>query len=161
MSPEDRAQLAEQQAALVRALAGQEAAPSGFDAEHVAIAAASLLAKRARGVEKGWPELTASLGPRFRAIFAEYAKGQPMPPDGTDGRRFARHVLRRGQLSDAGRVQLLLAEMDRRPIGIARLPVSRNLVLALRAFGSRWLFTLPIIKRRPADFSQPLSPAAK
>src|SRR5688500_9397725 len=73
VSPEQRKSLAEQQAALVAAQAGQAAPPGGFDAEHVRTAAASLFAKRRRGVEKAWPGLAASLGDRFAAVFGDYA----------------------------------------------------------------------------------------
>ena len=163
MSPDDRAKLAEQQAALVDALAGRSAAPDGFHAQHIATAAASLLAKRRRGVEKTWPGLAASLGERFRSVFADYARHHPIPADGPagDGRHFARHLRTLGLLSDAARVQLLLAEMGRWPIAFARLPARGALAIAFRTFGGTRWFTLPLVRIRRRDFSQPLSPPAK
>ena len=163
MSPDDRARLAEQQAALVDALAGRSLAPDGFDAQHVATAVASLLAKRRRGVEKTWPGLGESLGDRFRPVFAEYARVQSIPADGpaADGRQFARHLRRLGLLSDDGRLKLLLAEMGRWPISIAYLRGRRAVAVAFRTYsGARW-FTVPLFRFRRPDFSQPLSPAAK
>ena len=164
---EDRARLAEQQVALVRALAGQGDAPDGFDADHVATAGKSLLAKRRRGVEKTWPGLTESLGDRFLPVFNEYARSHSMPAEGhaADGRCFAQHLRRLGLLSDDGRLQLLLAELGRRPIGIAYLPDRRQIAIAFPTFGgARWItVSLPRWSRRDrrADFSQPLSPAPK
>jgi hypothetical protein len=163
VSTDDRAKLAEQQAALVDALAGRSPVPDGFDAQHVATAAASLLAKRRRGVEKTWPGLAASLGERFRTVFADYARHHPIPADGpaADGRLFASYLRGLGLLSDAGRVQLLLADMGRRPIAVAYLPARRALAIALRTFGGTRRFTVPLFRIRRPDFSQPLSPAAK
>jgi hypothetical protein len=64
-------------------------------------------------------------------------------------------------LSDAGRVQLLLAEMGRRPIAIAYLPARGALAIAFRTFGGTRWFAVPFFRFRRPDFSQPLSPAAK
>ena len=166
MSPEARSTLAEQQAALVRALAGQSGSPDGFYGDHVATAAASLHAKRRRGVEKTWPGVAESLGGRFRNVFAQYAREHPLPSEGAyaDGREFARYLRKANQLADDGRLRLLLAELrGRRPIGVALLPHRRALVIALRTFGGARWFTirLPRLRRRRDDFSQPLSPAAK
>jgi hypothetical protein len=163
VSADERAKLAEQQAALVDALAGRSRAPDGFDAQHIATAAASLLAKRRHGVEKTWPGLAVSLGERFRTIFGDYARSHPIPADGpaADGRLFARHLHRIGLLSDAGRVQLLLADMGRRPIAVAYLPARGALAIAFRTFGGTRRFTVPLFRIRRPHFSQPLSPAAK
>ena len=167
VSPEARSNLAEQQAALVRALAGESGAPDGFNGDHVATAAASLLAKRRRGVEKTWPGVAESLGGRFRSMFAQYARAHPLPAEGAygDGRKFARYLRQANQLADDGRLQLLLAELGgRRPIGVALLPHRRAFVMAFGTFGGARWFTIPLPRlrrRRRADFSQPLSPAAK
>ncbi len=165
MSPEQRDKLAAEQAALVDALAGRSAPPAGFDPVRVATAAASLLAKRRRGVEKAWPGLAESLGDRFRRAFAEYARAQPTPADGSheDGRLFARYLRHRGELSEDGRLQLLLTELRwYRPLVLSFLPRRRALVVAFLAFRrARW-FPVPCsCLRRRADFSQPLSPAPK
>ncbi len=163
MSPDDRAKLAEQQAALIDALAGRSLAPDGFDPQHVATAAVSLSAKRRRGVEKTWPGLVESLGDRFRSVFAEYARVHSIPADGpaVDGRLFARHLRRLRLLSDDGRLQLLLGDMGRRPIGIAYLPGRRALAVAFRTFGGATWFMVPLCRFRRPDFSQPLTPATK
>ena len=163
MPADDRAKLAEQQAALVDALAGRSAAPDGFDAQHIATAAASLLAKRRHGVEKTWPGLAASLGDRFQTVLVDYARRHPIPADGpaADGRLFAHYLRQLGLLSDAGRLQLLLTDMGRWPIAVAYLPSRGALAIAFRTFaGTRW-FSIPLFRFRRPDFSQPLSPAAK
>jgi len=160
---DDRAKLAEQQLALVDALAGRSPAPDGFDVQHIATAAASLLAKRRHGVEKTWPGLAASPGERFRTIFGDYARIHAIPADGpaADGRLFAHYLRKLGLLSDSGRVQLLLADMGRRPIAVAYLPARVALAVAFRTFGGTRRFTVPLFRTRRPDFSQPLSPAAK
>ncbi|MGB7157098.1 MAG: hypothetical protein WBD40_03465 [Tepidisphaeraceae bacterium] len=159
----DREQLAKQQAALVRALADRSGAPAGFDQTHVSTAAASLLAKRRRAIEKTWPELAASLGDRFRETFDAYARAQSIPADGpvTDGRQFAHHLRRLGQLSDGGRLQLLLSEMGRRPVGFAYLPGRREIVVALRFGRGARRFSLRCPGLRRTDFSQPLGSLVK
>jgi hypothetical protein len=149
MSVEQRQQLAEQQAALVRALAGEANPPDGFDAGNVGTAAAALLVKRRRGVEKTWPGVAESLGDRFPKLFADYARSRSIPPGGhgADGRHFAQYLRRLGLLSDAGRIQLLLAQMGGGPIGVAYLPEARRIVIAYKCFDGVRRFTLPWIFR--------------
>ena len=165
MSPEERRNLAEQQAGLVRGLAGQSGLPAGFNRNHLATAAASLLAKRRRGVERTWPGLAESLGDRFRQVFAQYARSHPLPAEGAhaDGREFAHYLLQTNALADDGRLQLFLAELGpRRPVGIAFLPGQRALVIAFSLVARDGLrFASRDDRRGHADFSQPVSAAAK
>jgi hypothetical protein len=162
VSVDDRSKLAAEQAALVESLAGRSPAPTGFNAEHVATAAASLLAKRRRGVEKTWPGLAASLGDRFHAVFAEYASACPLPADGShaDGRHFARCLRRRDLLDDDGRLQLMLAAIGRwRRLGVTYLPGRRELVIAISTFsGTKWTsIRMPRFRRTQAP--EPFEPA--
>ena len=161
----DRERLAKQQAALVGALAQGADAPAGFDRDRVATAAASLLAKRRRGIEKTWPGLAESLGDRFRIVFADYARSHAIPPEGphADGRDFARYLRHLRLLSDDGRVQLLLAELGRRrPFGFTYLPDRGALAFAWRTLrgARRIVIGLPFFRRR-ADFSHPACAPAK
>ena len=57
----NRERLADEQAALVRALVGGGPVPGGFDAGRVAATSAALVRKRAREVARAWPVLAAEL----------------------------------------------------------------------------------------------------
>lgn len=106
--------LAEQQAALVAALAGIGDVPAGFDATRVKAAASALAFKRARAVAHAWPSLRAMLGDDFRACFAAYAATAPIPQQGgplADGRRFARYLATRMPLTDEARLQALSIDL--------------------------------------------------
>ena len=72
-----RQRLAEQQAALLRALLAGGAVPDGFDATRVAAQAAALLGKRRRVSALVRPDLADALGERFQALFDGYARGHP------------------------------------------------------------------------------------
>ncbi len=83
--------LAEQQAALLAALAGQGPVPPGFDAERVQASARALAHKRTHAVAHAWPGLTAALGRDFPDRFATYAAAVPLVAQGgplADGRGF-------------------------------------------------------------------------
>jgi len=102
--------LADQQAALVAALAAEGPVPAGFDPARLRAAAAALAFKRARAVAHAWPSLRAMLGGDVRETFAAYAAVAPLPARGgplADGRRFARFIARQLDLSDAARMQAL------------------------------------------------------
>jgi hypothetical protein len=163
---EARRRLADRQADLVRALSGQAAAPPGFDTERLAIAARALLAKRRRSVAKAWPLLTESLGERFGADFAKYARSQPLPRDLgplADGRAFATWLVEHSQLPEEAGVEVRAADLRYRrgPDGLQRrrwpclrLALLRRprrvwLGLWLPWLGSRW-WTF----RLPADFGR-------
>src|SRR5689334_18950139 len=89
-------QLAERQAALVRALTGQAPTPIGFDAGRVRAVARLLVKKRLRSVRRVWPGLADGLGEEFDRLFVAYATGRPIPHKGgaiADGDAFVAHLL--------------------------------------------------------------------
>ena len=112
--------LADQQAALLAALAGNGPVPAGFDAARVRAAADALAFKRARAVAKTWPSLRAMLGDAFRERFAAYAATTPLPLHGgplADGRGFAHFLANRVQLSDEAKLQVLSIDTRYRVTG--------------------------------------------
>lgn len=126
MSADDvRAKLAAQQRQLVAALVGgdaraeDDAANVGslaapFDPRHVQSAAAALLRKRMREVEKAWPGVAAGLGERFAASFAAYACENRPAADGgglADGRRFFSWIAARATQGDAAWMSRVRAEI--------------------------------------------------
>jgi hypothetical protein len=157
---EIRARHAALQEMLARALTGQGEAPAGFDAARVQVAAQALAAKRARGVERSWTGLASALRDGFASAFAAYAEATPLPSEGNpyaDGLGFARWLARRGPLPDAGRLELLAAELRFRCQGhglasrtipsfaAAWLRQSRSLVVAARwPRRGEWWLTLPL-----------------
>ena len=74
----NRERLADEQAALVRALVGGGPVPGGFDPGRVAATSAALARKRAREVTRAWPVLAADLGEGFSDRFVADA------PDASD-----------------------------------------------------------------------------
>lgn len=77
--PQDtgRAELAEAQAALLRALVAGDAVPDGFDADLVRIQAGALLDKRHRAIRREDPFVAQALGERHRGFFEEWAREHP------------------------------------------------------------------------------------
>jgi len=106
-TPEIRAKLVGQQAALVAAVAGHGDAPAGFDATSIDLMARSLRQKRLRTVARAWPALEQALGTEeFRRTFLDYAEQQPLPPSAApvdDAMQFIRWLRRSGPLPDAVR----------------------------------------------------------
>ena len=146
----DRRTLAQRQRRLVAALCAAAAAepPDGIDPGQLTRAAASLHAKRARGVAKTWPVLERGLGEQFDLLFAGYAQGNVLPAGGTaqDAPAFAGWLARVGMLDDAGRVQLMIHRARRGwPIRLARLRRNDRIAVAARLpwLGIRW-FSFPI-----------------
>ena len=141
--------LADQQAALLAALAGAGPVPDGFDAARVRAAAEALAFKRARAVANAWPSLRAMLGDDFRETFAAYAAAASLPAHGgalADGRRFVRFIARQLRLSDDARLQALAidaqyretdAGLVRRRIPALRAAWLRNRGCAVIAVGDR------------------------
>jgi hypothetical protein len=161
--PETHLDLAVQQEALVRALAGQGPHPAGFDPAQIDATAESLLKKRARTVARVWPALVRALGDTYAAQFADYARATPLPGDGTplaDGHAFAQVLSRRGDLSEDARWELLSMQLQYRfpatgpvrrrgpVVKMMWLRAPRRLVIAL---GGCW---------RPRWWTIPLSPAS-
>lgn len=151
------------QTELAAALVGRGAPPPGFDLDALADCAASLRAKRRGQALGAWPSLAGSL-PDAPARFDAWALAHELAPGDTpleDGARFARWLAAKGELPDAGRLELAGFELRwrRGPLGLAprRLAVRAlraggRLVLALRlpGLGERWLST-------PARASAPAS----
>jgi hypothetical protein len=147
-APENREQLAADQAALVRALVGGGPVPDGFDPDRVGATSAALAGKRAREVARAWPALAADLGEDFTGRFLADAARRPPPARGgalADGLAFARALARSGRLSGDARVEAMLAaaHLSTRPLRLAATVAGppRRLVVAVRApaLGDRWL----------------------
>jgi hypothetical protein len=114
LSPEARAQLKLQQAALVTALMAQGEPPPEFDAVRLSAAAATLVRKRARAVARAWPGMARALGRRFGRLFGSYAEAAKLPRVGgplADGRAFARWLAAQGELPEACRLQALTVDL--------------------------------------------------
>ncbi len=105
-----REELAAAQAALVAALVAGGPPPTGFDTARLDAAAAALLRKRAGEVARAWPLLAAEHGPRWTAVFAEWARGRPTRGPRLDGWEFARS--RRASLGPAAALELLWCEAE-------------------------------------------------
>ena len=135
MPDDDRQRLAEQQANLVAALTGAQPLPANFEADKLALAARSLLKKRTRGVERAWAATVTALGPRFADLFAEFCRGRGAADDHTtDGLHFARWLHARGDLPDAGRLELL-RNTAARGFPVRLIKLSKRRALAVRCLG--------------------------
>ncbi|WP_327142788.1 hypothetical protein [Nocardia sp. NBC_01327] len=84
--------LAEQQAAVVRALVAGAAVPPGFDAADFSATAHALLHKRAGEVAHRFPLLAHACGPDFSARFLEWARTRPKTTTAQDAAAFADHL---------------------------------------------------------------------
>ena len=93
-----RQRLAARQTALAAALVAGADIPDGFDERRVTIARSALLNKRAGEVAHAWPRLAASLGPRWRPHFREWAAGRPPRGSLRDGFDLARGLAVTGHL---------------------------------------------------------------
>lgn len=95
------ARLAEEQAALVAALADGQASLPGFDATRLRAMSVLLRAKRRRAVARRCPGVAHALGESFAASFDEYAIGMPLRPGQGpmgDAGHFLQWLRDRGQL---------------------------------------------------------------
>lgn len=84
--------LAEQQAALVRALVAGAPPPAGFDTHALDTASRALLRKRAQEVARRFPLLREGCGDRFQDLFCDWAKDRPKTSTVDDARGFAAHL---------------------------------------------------------------------
>ncbi|WP_280468893.1 hypothetical protein [Nocardia cyriacigeorgica] len=84
--------LADQQAALVRALVAGAATPPGFDDEALRAAETALLRKRAGILARHNPMLAHSAGPDFEQRFVAWARGRPKTSTHSDITGFAEYV---------------------------------------------------------------------
>jgi len=110
---EQRAELARQQAELVRTLVAGGAPLPDFDAQRLQAAARSLALKRRHELAHSWPGLVEGLGADFDRLYRSYAVHSPRPRHGgplADGRAFARFLAAQGQLSDGGKLEALLVD---------------------------------------------------
>jgi hypothetical protein len=144
----DRERLADEQAALVRALVDGGPVPAGFDPDRVRATAAALARKRAREVARAWPALAAELGDDFTARFLADAARRPPPARGgalADGLAFAGALAHTRRLSGDARVEAMLAaaRLSASPARLAAAVAGppRRLVVTVRlpGLGERWL----------------------
>jgi hypothetical protein len=100
--------LADRQAALVAALVAGAPDPAGIAAGRLHAAREALLIKRADGVARVWPELTAVYGERWAQVFGAW--GRVRVPAGSlrDGWDLAREL--RGHLPPAALLELATRE---------------------------------------------------
>jgi hypothetical protein len=150
------AQLAAQQAALVRALTGLGPVPSGFDEGRIGVVARSLVFKRMRSVRRVWPGLARGLGDDFECQFVAYATEAPLPHRGgvlADGDAFVGRLLATGNCPDEARKERLAVSLAHRRTadGLVRRSRfsavvrcaslrSRRVMIGLRLF--RWTILL-------------------
>lgn len=86
------ATLAEQQAAIVRALVAGAEPPPGFDADDLAATAHGLLHKRVDEVARRFPALAIAAGPDFHGRYLEWARTRPKTTTAEDAAAFAEHA---------------------------------------------------------------------
>jgi hypothetical protein len=135
VSDDARERLAADQARLVAALSGQAAAPDGFDAGRVELAARTLVAKRMKSVARACPVLAASLGTRFAEEFSAFAATFPAPATAPadDGLAFASWLDDRNVLPTDAIPELMLARLWRRRLpGLLLRRGPRGLLLGVR-----------------------------
>lgn len=135
IQPDRRAELARQQAALVRALTRNEALPAGFSSTQLAIAAESLARKRSRSISKSWPKLVRALGSQFDEHFLAYAADNPSRAEGNDedASHFAHWLLSRGLLSHEARIELAIWRASNGfPLQLRLVANANELVLVYR-----------------------------
>ncbi|MFE6863340.1 hypothetical protein [Nocardia sp. NPDC057668] len=87
-----RGTLAEQQAALVRALVTGAPPPPGFDAGDLDATAHALLHKRAGDLARRFPVFAHACGPDFTALFLAWARTRPKVSTAADAAAFAAHL---------------------------------------------------------------------
>ncbi len=147
-APDGRARLAEQQAALVRALTGRGDPPAHFDAERLRLAASSLASKRRQEAARAWPALARCLGERFRERFDDFAAQTPLPAQGgplADGRAFVQ-TLAAGEWTDDVRLEVLAVDLRRGArLRIAWLRQARRLMIGGRLpWLGTWAWAVPL-----------------
>jgi hypothetical protein len=102
VSTPDRAAVAEQQAALLRAVLSDGPAPAGFSARMLGVERAALLAKRRRVNALLDPDTAADLGEDYRRVYDGYAAAHPRR-DGVraraDAAAFRAWAVERGHLA--------------------------------------------------------------
>ena len=84
--------LADEQAALVRALVAGAPPPVGFDAQSLAVTSRALLRKRAQEVGRRHPMLRDGCGDRYLDLFSEWARDRPKISTDADAHAFAAYL---------------------------------------------------------------------
>lgn len=84
--------LAQQQAALVRALVAGAEPPPGFDADALSATSHALLHKRADEVSRRFPLLSHACGADFTARYMEWARTRPKISTAADAAAFAQYL---------------------------------------------------------------------
>lgn len=172
MLSDERRTLGEQQAAVVRALAGISPAPDAFDQRQLQNATTSLAQKRARAAGKVWPDLRAAIGDEFDVLFAEFARRNPSPDSrgsAADAFQFATDLYNQGKLSIAGCRTWLAIKLHyyctaagvirRRGFGCVYSyhPESQQVLFGLRFWSSRyWQFSWPFWRREQTAINRVL-----
>lgn len=110
--------LAERQGALVAALTAGGPVPRGFDARRVEVARVALVNKRRGEVARHWPDLAASLGPRWRDVWAAWAATRPTRGSLRDGWDLARYLEDAGELPRQAAAELSTREATLRYNGV-------------------------------------------
>ncbi|GGG20260.1 hypothetical protein GCM10007304_37710 [Rhodococcoides trifolii] len=105
--------LAEQQAALVRALVAGGPIPAGIDATEVAVAAQALRRKRASEIGRYDPLVVHACGDRFHVLFDEWARDRPKVSTAADAAAFTRHLRDRGVQVRPSRLRTFLRRRQR------------------------------------------------
>jgi hypothetical protein len=105
--------------------------PPGFTADRLAVARRALLRKRAGAAAAAWPQLAASLGPDWLALFTLAVGDRPPAGALVEGWDLARTLHRRGELGDAAAVELAEREVTLRRTGAG--PAHRRMPAVRRA----------------------------
>lgn len=129
--------LAARQAELVTALVAAGPVPAGFDPDRLSAARRALLRKRAGEAAKAWPQLAASIGNEWPAVFARHRDGASPVGPLRDGWDVARTLRAERTLAPRATAELAARERalrydgsgDPRPRRTARL---RRIVAAIR-----------------------------
>ena len=122
----------------MRALQGGPV-PAGLDERMIGVTRDALGRKRARQVARAFPALARDLGPEYQALFQAFARTTPPGEEGSlaDGLAFGTNVGRERRLSDAARVELMVARstvtasrgrlQPRRGVYVGAIPTRRPL----------------------------------
>jgi len=133
--------LADRQAQLATALAGQSEPPPGFDQVRLSRASAALADKRAAAAAKLLPAVWRSLGPEAGRAFRAYATAHAFPGDhATDALAFGASVCSRRSPPAVVREVLVLRVRSGWPLRFGR--AHRRLFVVARIGGRPWSVSL-------------------
>jgi hypothetical protein len=150
-APQAIAELAQRQAAVVRALGQTGQPPPDFVEADFRVAGQSLARKRLRIVQKLFPQITQSLGERFEAQFIAYTSQNPLPSDGyADGIQLAGWLKSRRLFpcSDQAQLEYAMAKVNQGfPIRLVYLKNPRRFVVIFRLGRSTRMWSSPCLSR--------------